>query len=185
MRLDASALRAVREAMRRDEEYAAAVLASPVLSGVLEDTRRRLLADYERDFRFLLFRYIHLRLIRAVISLLRDDPGSIVVMSFRRATTMEFTAEIGDNGRFIFHVETQREGRLVLRASYWNERDFVRETVRVLLDRYPRSVRVMRSPLGALGSMSTHAFVRAVEDVCGPLPSHKMWFSTYNDAHMR
>lgn len=183
-RLDALALRSVRQSMRSDPECKSFVEGSPIIREVVEAIRKRILKQYSQkmEFDFSLWRYIRLRLIQAVVVLLRQDPDVVIVMDVRRARTVEFTAE-REGRHIVFHVVQRQNDEIVQQASYWDEKDLVRDTVATLVARFPRSVEVQRGPLS--GTVSAHRFVRDVEELFGRMPSHRKWFNLYNELILR
>jgi hypothetical protein len=169
----------VRDMMRENPEFASYVESVPVLLGVVQTTQNRLTSEMEGEYRHLLLRYIHLRLIRAVVSVLRHDPGAVVELSFSGGTSVELMAHT-DNRHTVFHMEVRRDGIVQRESSFWKEDEFVRDLVRILIRKFPTSIAVYRSAAATAGKVRPHAFIRLVDEVVSPTASNRRWFRLYN-----
>lgn len=163
------ALQVVRATMEKDAKYKAQVMKSPTICQVINAVEKP--------------RAGSMRLVGAIVKLLRDDPDCVVVLSFQRSRVEEFTAGLQDGGHFVFHLETRRGDQVERQSSYWGEDGFASDIIRTIVSHPPKHVEVMRCPvLGVLGRMTPPEFADAVEDACGPLPQRKKWDRAYTQA---
>lgn len=162
------ALQVVRSVMQKDADYKAQVMRSPAIRQVVEAVEKP--------------RADNLRFLKAIVVLLRNDPGCVVVLSFPRSRVVECAAELQD-GVFVFHAEVRQKEQVEKHSSYWIEDGFVEDMIRTIVSHPPKHAEVLRCPvLGVFGRMTPPEFADAVEDVFGALPQRKKWDRLYTQA---
>lgn len=176
-RLDETALKTMKRLMKEDTAFTSYVESMPVLKNVVQATEKTLRTRREKDAAFLLLRHVHLRLIQAVLSLLKEDPESIVDLNFP-SFKLEITSYLDDQHRPVWVVGVHKKDLLEQESSFWNQKDFVKHVAGFLVKQSPRTIRVSHSAY-PMPAAPMHSFLRMVGPVQQKIPRN--FFTLYNE----
>lgn len=174
-RLDVLAMKILKTLMK-DDDVALQQTVKSVLQNVQSAHHQRVLSQKQTSFNFLLLRFIHLRLIVSLLSLLEHEPDSLVELHFHWHSPLEITTPSVDNRR-VFMINEE--------DVFWNKNDVARYLINLFLVQFPRSITVYRGSI-PLNEVPIHTFVRAVDDAF-EIPPHqeRKWHRLYNQHYLK
>jgi len=176
--------------MKQDKDFSSMIQKIPEYKNIFQTVQANIkhqdeamMLEKEHQFRFLLFRYIHLRLVHSILVLLEYEPDSYVelIFPYRHFKIVIFT-ERDESNRKIYSLEMFRGGEITARFSFWDKNNLAGNLINIFLERFPRKVNVWRSSV-SMTDASIHSFVHNVENTFNETEIPKKLASTYNQKY--
>jgi hypothetical protein len=176
--------------MEQDKDFLSMIQEIPEYKNIVQNVQANIkhqdeetMLEKEHQFRFILFRYIHLRLIHSILVLLEYEPDSYIELIFPyRHFKIGISTERDESNRMIYTLETFRNGGISGRFSFWNKNHLAKNLITNFLEKFPRKASVWRSSV-SMTDTSIHTFVHNIENAFNETKVPKRLTSIYNQQY--
>lgn len=189
--LSKMAFKTIKKRMKQDTDFSSMVQQNPeyknifqtVQSNLQYETEKKML-EREHQFNFLLFRYIHLRLVYSILVLLEYEPDSYIELSFPyKHSKMEIFTERDEKNNIIYSIEFfQSNDQPLYKIAVWDKNHFAKNLINMFIKKFPRKVNVWRSSV-SMTDASTHSFVHNIENTFNEKEVPKQLVKIYNQQY--
>jgi len=178
--------------MEQDKDFLSMIQEIPEYKNIVQTVQANIktqdeetMLEKEHQFRFILFRYIHLRLIHSILVLLEYEPDSYIELIFPyRHFKIGISTERDESNRTIYTLEMFRNGGISGRFSFWNKNHLAANLITNFLEKFPRKASVWRSSV-SMTDASIHTFVHNIENAFNETKVPKRLTSIYNQQYKK
>lgn len=175
-RLDVLAMKTIKTLLKEEPDLPVQQTVKSILQNVQSVHHEGVISQKQSDLNFLLLRFIHLRLIVSLLSLLDHEPESLIELHFKRHSPIEITKPLYDDRRVYMIMDQD---------VFWNKNDFTRYLINLFFYHFPRSLTVYRGAL-SMRDASVHTFVHAVDDTFSTPPrQERKLHRLYNQHYLK